>query len=216
MLPLFRGLAEKVIAEALSEASVQRVARNTVLFIHGQPAERFYVVLEGWVKLFRETLDGHESVIAVFTRGESFAEAAVARLKIYPVNAAAASDVRLLVVPAGAFMAVVERDNALTMNVMDAMSTHLRGLVGQVEDLAAKSTTERLAAFLVRLCPAKNGSAQIQLPFDKALIAGRLGMQPETLSRAFRKLSPLGVEVSGHEVMISNIAALHTFGEGAH
>jgi CRP/FNR family transcriptional regulator, dissimilatory nitrate respiration regulator len=216
MLPLFRGLPEKTVAEALSEASVQRVARNTVLFIHGQPAERFYVVLEGWVKLFRETLDGQESVIAVFTRGESFAEAAMARLKSYPVSAAAATDARLLTVPNRMFMAAVERDKALTMNLMDAMSMHLHGLVGQVEDLAAKSTTERLAAFLVRLCAARTGSTRIQLPFDKTLIAGRLGMQPETLSRAFRKLGAVGVKVAGHEVSISDIAALHTFGEGEH
>lgn len=215
-LPIFRGLPEATVRAALADVAVQKVARNTVLFIQGQSAERLYIVLDGWIKLFRETLDGHESVIAVFTNGESFAEAAVARIKIYPVSAAAATDTRLLAVGGRAFMAAVARDNALAMNLMGAMSRHLHGLVGQVEELATKSAVKRLAAFLVQLCPNGATSAHVALPLDKALIAGRLGMQPETLSRAIRKLAALGVEISGQDVSISDVNALADFGEGEH
>ena len=73
-LPLFKGMAPALLQTLLADASVRRYTRHFLLFLQGEPAVRFYVVFDGWVKLFRETPDGHETVIAVFSRGESFAE----------------------------------------------------------------------------------------------------------------------------------------------
>ena len=51
--------------------------KNTTLFRQGEPASAFFVVLSGWVKLYRITRDGLEVVINVFTTGDTFAEAAM-------------------------------------------------------------------------------------------------------------------------------------------
>ncbi len=54
---------------------------------------------------------------------------------------------------------------------------------------------------------------QLNLPYEKALIASRLGMQPESFSRALKQLRPLGVEVRGDDVTISDIKALAAYVE---
>lgn len=41
-------------------------------------------------------------------------------------------------------------------------------------------------------------------PFEKALIANRLGMKPESLSRALGKLKPCGVNVDRDNVTIDD------------
>jgi hypothetical protein len=49
----------------------------------------------------------------------------------------------------------------------------------------------------------------VTLPYDKLLIAGRLGITPESLSRMFAKLKPAGVEVHRAHVTIADVAILH-------
>lgn len=209
---LVEGLDRPALRDLLTDAWVQTFPRNTVLFLQDDPATRFYIVLEGWVKLYRETVDGHESVIAVYTRGESLGEAAVFDHGGFPVCATAVEESRLLVVPAASFLRHVEKNCAYAMNILSAMSRHTRRLVRQIEQLAVESSTERVAGFLCKLASADDGPTIIQLPLDKALIAGRLGMQPETFSRSLAKLRQFGVESNGGMIQVPDIAALRQFG----
>lgn len=213
-LPLFSRLSRDALEHMLSDAWVHDFGRGHVLFIQGEPVERFYVIFDGWVKLFRETISGDESVIAVFAAGESFAEAAMFDNALYPVSAMTVEDSRLLVVPADTFMHKLRESNDYAMNMMAAMSRHLRTLVRQIEQLAAKSSTQRVAGFLLRLCPPDSEQAMVSLPLEKALIAGRLGMQPETFSRSLKKLQSLGVRNSRSDVQIEDVAALRDYSEG--
>jgi CRP-like cAMP-binding protein len=207
-LPLFAGIEMSSLADLLAEASVRRLSRNTLLFLEGEPGDQFYVVLDGWVRLYRQTADGRESVIALFARGESFAEAVMFLGGAFPVSAAVIDEARLLVVPAASFRRELRNSTELCFKMMAAMAIHLRRLVGQVEQLTVRSSSQRVGHFLLRLARDGAESAIVHLPYDKGLIAARLAMQPETLSRALAKLRPLGVETKGSRITIRDIAAL--------
>jgi CRP-like cAMP-binding protein len=213
-IPLFSGLPPDALRLLLANAWVQCFPRNFLLFLKDEPAMRCYVVFDGWVKLFRTTENGHETVISVLTRGESFAEAAILDRARYPVSAAAVEESRLLVIPADSFVRRLSENGEYAMKVLASMSRHLRSLVNQVERLTMKSSTERVAEFLLRLTPVFAGSTTIQLPLDKALIAGRLGMQPETFSRSLAKLRRVGVISRGSEVTIPDVMALRRLSDG--
>lgn len=206
-LPLFAGLDERRLGALLAQAVVRCFERDTILFLQDEPATRFYVVLEGWVRLYRETAEGQESTIGVFARSESFAEAAIFQSGAFPVNGVVIDRARLLVIPAEPFVHELRADPELCLNMMASMSVHLRRLVQQIEQLTVRSSTERLADFLLKLASA-DGSPIIELPWDKALVAARLGMQPETLSRALAKLRRLGVDTKGSRVTIGDFDAL--------
>lgn len=207
-LPLFADLEAGTLERLLAPGHIENAARGTQLFAQDEPATRFYVVLAGWVKLFRLTGDGRESVVHVFTRGESFAEAAIFAGGSYPVCASVEGPTRLLVVPAEPFLRVLEDEPTVARNMLAAMSHHLRQLVTALEQLQARSTTERVAAFLLELVPTDVASTELRLPIDKALIAARLGMKPETLSRALGTLRRSGLEIDGDRVRIPDVAAL--------
>lgn len=214
-LPLLAGLAPEAVRALLAEAQLQLAERHTVLFHQGEPATRFYVLLDGWVKLHRTGRDGEESVIAVVARGESFAEAAIFASQRYPVTATVVADARLLAIPGPAFLGRLRADPELGINMLASMSRRLRGLVRQVEQLSTRSALERLAEFLLHLCPEPGeGGASLRLPLDKHLIAARLGMQPETFSRALARLRPLGVTSRGDRIEIADRAALRRIVDG--
>ena len=205
---LFGGLDDAALSEILADARVKTVSRNEVIFIHGEEATFFYLVLDGWVKLTRDTPSGNESVISLFTKGETFAEAAAIGMENYPVNAVATEPTRLLTFSAGAVREIFRHNSDYAMSVVVSMAKHMHKLVGQIEQLTSCTAGDRLVNFLLRLCPEDAEEAVIALPIEKSLVAQRLGMKPETLSRALAKLRRVGVETHGGEVRITDVEAL--------
>ena len=99
------------------------------------------------------------------------------------------------------------------MAMLASLSMRLRFHVHQIEQLQVQSTGQRVGDFLLRFCPSGPGNAIFDLPFDKSLIARRLGMKPETFSRALAKLRTIGVDTHGHTVTIEELDRLRGYCE---
>ncbi|MGH1479751.1 MAG: Crp/Fnr family transcriptional regulator [Geminicoccales bacterium] len=213
-VPFLGGLQSDEIYNLLHDAIAREHNRGVVLFAREEPADRFFIVLDGWVKLSRETRDGHESVIGLFSKGESFAEAAMFESETFPVDGAVIERSRLLTIPAGSFRRRLAEHPELMFKLIGSLSRHMRRLVQQIEQLTARTSAQRLAGFLAGLAKNEDPPIRLHLPVDKVLIAGRLGMQPETFSRAIAKLRDCGVTVEGHEVSIADLKRLQQLSEG--
>ena len=211
---IFADICRENLHLILIDSAVQEFPRNSILFMQGDPAQRFYIVLDGWVKIFRETQDGRETVIHVFGKGESFAEPAIFEDGGYPASASACVDSRVLGIPAGSFKSRLMDNPELFERFIVAVYRKLRLLTLQIEQLSARSATERLAGFLCDLCPREADSTVLRLPLEKSVIAAMLGMQPETFSRSISKLRPHGVKIDGDTVSIVDIAALRKLSAG--
>lgn len=210
-LPLFSSLGTETIRGLLNEAVVRMHPRRFTLFLQDDPAERFFVVFSGWVKLYRLSPSGAEAVIEIFGPGESFAEGAMHDTGVYPVSAEMVCDGRLLEIPTASFRRRLSADPELALNMLVSMSIRLKKFVRRTEQVQNQSAPQRVASFLLRYCPPDEASASIELPYDKLLIAGRLGMKPETFSRAIAKLRNVGTRVDRNEATVTDVAALQRF-----
>ncbi len=210
---LFGNLEEQVLHEFLDKATIRPVSHGEVLFVQGDPAKAFYLVIQGWVKLYRLTPAGEEAIVAIFTRGQSFAEAAAFTGKSFPVSAEAVTDGQLLSIPAATLLCQIKQNPDVGVSMLASTSMHLHDLVQQIEQLKAHTGAQRVAEFLVSLCQMEMGPCCVALPYDKALIAGRLGMKPESLSRAFARLRDLGVSVNQSSVEIPDVTRLRDYAE---
>jgi len=213
--PLFGNMPQDVAQSIIGNQSVRSYDKGVTLFQQGEPASSFFVVLNGWVKLFRITPDGHEAVVAVFRRGETFAEAAMFLGARYPVSAEVVMPSRLLRVDGEVLRKRIREQPDLALSMLASASHHLKALVEQIEQIKVLSAPQRVADFLVRLCRVRDGGCTIELPYEKSLIAGRLGMKPESLSRALAKLRPLGVSVDRENVAIVDVGLLVSFVESS-
>jgi CRP-like cAMP-binding protein len=207
-IAVFRGLSPETVERLIAPATVVTLKQGHPLFRQGDPASAFFIVVNGWIKLYRLTLAGEEAVIHVLTNGESFAEAVAFTGNHYPATAEAVSDARVVRIPADHVVRCIREMPDIALAMIASTSQHLHRLVQEVEQLKAQSGIQRVAEFLASLCPSNGGPHTIVLPYDKALIAGRLGLKPESLSRAFAKLRSLGVQVSHSHVVINDVAKL--------
>lgn len=212
---LFGGLDEAALTSLLADASICHISSGEVLFLQGEPVKACFIMLEGWIKLYRISTTGEEAVVAVFTRGQSFAEAAAFTDGKYPVNCEAVTDARVLHVPCSTLLRQIRANPDIGLAMLASTSLHLHDLVRQVEQLKTHTGVQRVAEFLVSLCPVEEGACTIGLPYDKALIASRLGMKPESLSRSFARLRNIGVRVERGVAAVSDIERLKDYAEGA-
>ena len=209
--PMLAMLPEDSLHSLLAQADLETWPRHSVLFEQDQPALAFYLVLEGWTKLFRMTSGGDQAVVGVFTRGDCLAEAPCLSGGNYPVTCEMVTEARLLAVPGRRIVEHIRVNPEMGLAMLASTSLHLRELVEQIEELKARTGPQRLAEFLLTLAPVTAGSCDIALPYEKLLIAGRLGMTPESLSRAFQRLRELGVLISRNDVSVSDVARLAEF-----
>ncbi|AGK56769.1 Crp/Fnr family transcriptional regulator [Hyphomicrobium denitrificans 1NES1] len=206
--PLFSSLSQDVTESIVSSQGVRTYEKGTLLFQQDSPSDSFFVILDGWVKLFRITPNGTEAIVGVLRRGESFGEAAIFMGRQYPVAAEIVTTSRLLKVDGESFRRRICVEPELALAILASLSQHLKFLVGHIEQIKVLDASQRVADFLIGLCNQAQGSSVIILPYEKALIAKRLGMTPESLSRALAKLRPLGISVHQENVTIADVAVL--------
>lgn len=206
---LFDGLPEELIGQIIGNRSVQIFTKGQLIFQQGDQAKHFYVVLSGWVKLFRQLPSGDEAILHIFTAGETFAEVVMFGNQEYPASAEVVADAKLLAISCEHFKTQVARNPEIAMRMLASSSIHLKHLVVEIEQIKARTSIQRVAFFLLGFCPKDTVSAVIELPYEKNLIATRLGIKPESLSRVLNQLRGYGVECVKNKIVISDISRLH-------
>lgn len=213
--PLFSELDDETLGYFEEHSQHHSYDNGQQVFALGDPAESLFFICEGWVKLYRINRSGEEVTINIFGPGETFGEAAVfSRLRRYPVEAEAVGKTALLHISRQLFIDKIRESSEFSLQLLCSVSSRQRLLVQQIEQITVRTPPQRIGTFLLQLCPlGALHQAEVSLPYEKALIAHRLNIEPETFSRAIRKLEPCGVTVHGRQVRIENIEQLRHFCE---
>lgn len=208
-LPLFAGLNDLSLHDLLKHARIVHHAKGSHIFMQGEQATRFYIVLDGWVKLFKGNADGQESVLQVMRTGEPLLETVIFSNTPFPVNAQAVEQVTLLSIPASILRDRLQSNKQLAANMLSTVAGRSQALISQFEQLTLKTVTQRVGWFLLKLfLESGTNSTTLKLPYDKSLIAGFLGMKPETFSRALQTLKDQGIDIDRNAISLPGVFAL--------
>lgn len=127
----------------------------------------------------------------------------------YLMNAETITPAELIALRADGLLDLIQTDIRIAAAALRAEALDYSAMVRQVCDLKLRTTAQRLGAYLLDLTqPAATNTASFRLPFDKRLLAARLGCRQENLSRAFAALRGLGVETHGARVILHGIDRL--------
>ena len=186
-IPLFAGLSDEELDALLEISRVRNSNRGELLFSDGEPAEGFFVVLTGKVKVYKLSSEGKERILHIVPPGGTFAEAAIFGNGLYPASAEPVQKSSLLFLPKDRFLALLLENGRMAINMIAGLSSFLRQFTVQIEELTFKDVPSRLARYLIEIT---NGEQEtLELPISKSQLASHLGTVSETLSRTFRKLA---------------------------
>ncbi|CAA7611360.1 cAMP-binding proteins-catabolite gene activator and regulatory subunit of cAMP-dependent protein [Magnetospirillum sp. LM-5] len=212
--PLFEAMTPESLATVLDSPDTIDLMEGQVLFRQGDHADRIYVLDSGAVELLAERNDLPDEVLARLGPGEFVGANALMPDSRHAAAARVVQAGRAVVISGPALHRLLDGDFALTLQLIAVMAGSLRGQIREITELKLQSTTERLASYLVTLAGDGDGRAIVRLPFEKRLLADRLGMEPATLSRAFARLREFGVETGrGDRVEIANLHQLRAVGD---
>lgn len=209
--PFFKHLGQLEQERLMAQSHEQAFSAGELLIQQGQQAERFFLVLKGRVKLYRISADGQEKVVEIIQAGQTFAEAVMFMQRSeYPVCAETLEAVQLVSVPNRLMLTLLQENPQACLHLLGHMSMRLHQRLGELETLTLQNATQRFALYLIQqLEDRSQETVDIELPLPKRLIAARLSMQPETLSRIMARLNQEGlIEMSGRKIHIPSISCL--------
>jgi CRP/FNR family transcriptional activator FtrB len=214
LTPLLRDLPDPVMDQLAAISKVMHVPEDTEVCHQGDAADQLFIVLDGQLAGSSSSANGSTAVVEVIRSGETLGLASVlARLpRLIGVRTVTAS--QLLAIEAQGLLDLIEQEPSLVTALLRAQANEFNSLVRQVCDLKLRTTAQRLGCYLLSLTNEERANATaLRLPFDKRLLAARLGCRQENLSRAFAALRGFGVETHGARVILHDIAKLKAYAE---
>jgi CRP/FNR family transcriptional regulator, transcriptional activator FtrB len=212
LTPIFESLEDRLINGVAAITHEVRMAEDTVICRQGDPAQHLHVLLEGRVALWASAPDDSRAAVEVIRPPGYFVLATVLSGLPHLMSAQTVSSSYLLAIDSEELRALVEREVDLANAFLRAEALNFRALVRQVQDLKLRTAAQRLGCYLLALCSDPEATTdKFRLPFDKRLLAARLGCRQENLSRAFAALRSVGVETHGARVILHDIPALRNF-----
>jgi CRP-like cAMP-binding protein len=190
--PFFREAGAAAMADVLRPSFTQLLPRGATLFEQDDEPDFLHMLLEGSIGLQASVAGAGRTMVEMFGPGELFLAPAVLLRLPYLASATALTEVRVLMIPAGIFRDAVDRSHELCRATTQLLARHWRLMVDQVVDLKLRSAEDRVARFVARRVSEEAGDGQALLPEPRTAIAARLGMTPETLSRALAGLEQKG------------------------
>src|SRR5215211_4355908 len=142
---LFGGLPERELGVLAERAVEQRLERGELLFVAGDEARGLFVIVEGCVRAFRESLDGREQVIHVERAGATIAEVSVFDDQPYPSTVAAEEDSTLLFIDKRDVRRLCLDHPEIAIAALKVLAGRLRRCAELVEALSLHEVDQRLA-----------------------------------------------------------------------
>jgi CRP/FNR family transcriptional regulator, dissimilatory nitrate respiration regulator len=210
---LFSACDSEVIESFVEQSHLLSFQKGQLLFVHGEPSMRFYIILGGWVKLFRETLEGTQAVVDILSQGHIFGEASMFYDDVYEYSAEVIENSKIISLPLSLLKSAIDKNPRISVSMLSLMAKRRQQQDKELEHLTIQNAPQRIGCFLLRLVDQKKeGPTTIDLPYDKTLLAARLGMKPETFSRALVTLKEeTGIRVKGASIELDNKQQLAEF-----
>ncbi len=212
-----RALPDRVRAAVEDRAVVRKFTRNTPVFWQGDRLKHLPLIIEGHLKLMRNTEGGREVVVDIVGPGdtpcwqETLGDAAAAFSMI------ALEDCRIAQLPVTPIRHCISSDPRSALAWAEAVGEQYRGLLAQVAATRAPSVPSRLGGLLLDLLDRHGNrrTGEIPMRLTRQDLADAAGTTVETAIRLMRKWEKAGlVETERDCLHVRNRSALQDAADG--
>jgi CRP/FNR family transcriptional regulator, dissimilatory nitrate respiration regulator len=198
---LFKMLDEKQLDEIMLNTNPMRVGQNMCVVNQGDAAAGTFWIVYGQVKLVLYTKQGSEKTLEILGQNTCFGLGEMLLEQPHLAFVKTTTDSMLLHTDRDVMLQVAQENFGFARELMTCVGRQFYGLVRDIESYS-QTARQRLANYLLRQSR-RETSENIELVANKALIASRLSLTPETLSRLFRDFSAEGlISISGRHIKI--------------
>jgi CRP-like cAMP-binding protein len=213
-IPLLAACTAEVLARLNNSADLARLGPDEPLFREGDPLEELNVLISGYAVTTCLQPNGGDIAADVVEPIRPIALPAALRGGPAPFGARTATAARVIVIAAPALRTMIRRVPALRSALLDHAFDDLQELTLETYRLKLHTSAQRLADYFLSLIMEPDvDPARFVLPYEKRLLAAKLGCTKESLSRIFDTLRPIGVTTRNKTVVVRSVSALREYAE---
>ena len=208
----FAELSDELFQTILAGGSVRNVGDGHILVHQGDPPSHMFFVLEGQLRTLLTNEEGREVTLRLVDPGVGCMGTVLFMGGLSPVTVETVGDVRIFRLPGSFVKNLVLQHPPFATSMLGMTAANYRGAIEQIDTVTLRTPFQRIGHYLlVEHILSGSQTLMFELRFKKSLIASHLGMTPETLSRAFRKMRQYGITIDGQTVRLKDAFVLCHF-----
>jgi CRP-like cAMP-binding protein len=211
-IPLLAACAAGVLMRLNDSADLARLGPDELLFHEGDHLEQLNILISGYAVTTRLQPNGDATPADVIEPIRPIALPAALRGGPVPFGARTATTARVIMIAVPALHAMIRREPALRSAFLDHACDDLQQLTLENHRLKLRTSAQRLADYLLSQIKEPDvDPARFILPYEKRLLAAKLGCSKENLSRIFDSLRSVGVTTRDKAVVVGSVSALRKY-----
>jgi CRP-like cAMP-binding protein len=205
-LPPFSQLSKAEIREILEHAVSRRYETGTSIFCEGHDADRFYLLLDGYLRVVRTSPDGDEIIVLHISPGQLFGIAPALQRDTYPATSIAAAESIALSWPVSLWDHFISTYEGFATETYKTVGKRLGQVQVTLTEMATKAVEKRVASAVLRLANQSGRKVaqgiEIAFPVTRQNIADMTGTTLHTVSRLLSAWQKDGMVLSTRKNII--------------
>jgi len=186
-LPPFSLLERAQIRTILDQAVSRRSDAGVIIFDEGATAERFYLLLDGTIRVVRITPDGEQVTSLHIPAGQLFGIAPALGRNTYPATAITASEALFLSWPVSLWHSFVAEFPGFATETYKTVGARINEMNTRIVEMSTQHVEQRIARALLRLVNQSGrrtaDGIEISFPITRQDVSEMTGTTLHTVSR---------------------------------
>lgn len=196
-IPLFSSMNQKEIEQLSESITTKQYAKGQVVFDYGEKASGLYIVCQGKLKIYKNTLDGKEQILYILKHGDFIGAFNLLKEDVFQFTARAIEGTTVSMLSKEAFNEVVLAHPEMTLKILEKAYERIMKVESLVERLSTKNLDAKVAGLLVNLIPSfgiktKEG-VRLELSINREEMGSYAGIARETITRKLRLFEEMGI-----------------------
>jgi len=193
-LDLFNSLTSDELQKIATIATTQKFQEDNIVFYEGDSADYFYILVEGFAKVYKVDPKGTEIVLHNFVTSGLIAEMATIEGINFPATCICMKDSTFILIKRDPFLEILETNAAISFGVTKSLSRKVKKMDGLLKRSLIFDATTKVASYI------SDNPLSFKTKKHK-VIAAELHMTPETFSRILKKLKDMNIIDKEHNVL---------------
>jgi CRP/FNR family cyclic AMP-dependent transcriptional regulator len=211
--PLFHGMEEGELTRLAQTMAQRRFRRNEVIFHEGDPGDSLHIVVEGRVKITRESAEGDEAIVVILSPGDSFGELVLLDGAPRSATATAMEPTETLTMARATFVELVESGSPFRGRLLTGIARRIRRLTDQLAEVHFLDLAGRLALQLTRLAeesaPGRSTDIELRKTLTQSDLAAMVGGTRQRVNQIIGDFAAEGlVSHDGGRIVIRDLERL--------
>ena len=203
---LLKGVSPDESRKFIERGRERRVQRGALLFHQGEPAEAFFILIEGRLRLTQITPNGDQVILNHFGPGDGVGIIAVLSEIDYPAYGEVIKDCVVLCWDRATARQLMLQFPLLALNGMEMMAGRFARLQKRYQEMATQRVEQRVAITLLRLVrqfgKRIDDGVLVDMPLSRQDLAEMTGTNLFNVSRILSKWEQDGVVRCGRKKVV--------------